>query len=129
MIAYKVVRDVSRWYHRAYLREYRSAFSDGNPVTYGVGLPTVPALKDGPLAAFSSLEDARAFHDFHIERLSRPKELKIFTAEVELDSLNQSLWCYTLDGYKWTHAQTLNIPLPNGTIFCKSITILEEVKQ
>lgn len=115
MIAYKVVRKVSN----CDSTPFKSAFYNGTQ--YQVGAATTPRHGNGPLAAFAQWEDAQIF----CQGRAHDTALRIFKAEVVIDVDNQELWIIDY-GKMWAN-EGLWHGLPQGTIFCKSITLLEEI--
>ena len=132
MEVFKVVQEGAAVYGKTMwvapdISKYVSCFSP-RILAYEVGVPTVPNPYDGPLAAFDSFEKAynwcrqRGFTGSHAT-------LRIFRAEAEQHTGKKQLWF----GRRSPHypcganPKTGEINLPEGTVFCSSITIREEV--
>lgn len=117
MIVYKVVKELGAG-------GWESAFCNGFPCRYGTGLVARPQIGHGPLAAFRTLEDAWRF--YRNSCLGKVGHRVIFRAEAEPAGKRvKNLW------YQLFSRREVNKgidSLPEGTVLCSSITLLEEVK-
>ncbi len=129
MIAYKVVKPpyqpgggeyksaCAGWYSEVWWKGNWAAIESGwdyFPVTriYNICEPTL--FPKSPGAAFSELEDAQEFAKWHNKNTKYSyNRLRVFKAEVETIPTPDCIYLGNI---------------PAGTIFCKSITILEEIK-
>ena len=108
MHAYKVVRR-DNWR----LISYTSYW----PLEYAAGQKTVPATNFGPLCAFIDLEDA--YDWFQSMTTWGEFELELWSCEVEESDVD-SVWRPSSCG-------RMIEELPDGTILCDSITLLERI--